>query len=135
MANKAVPTSGGNSMEDRILEQDIDTGGERSIELELDGTPGTLTTITLPNDAKGFRLYPRGNHARFAVYQSGSVRELAAVATDTDNTVAASDLAIGGIAKADMWETRLLPPWNGTNDRILTVRSTTASLIVDLEVF
>jgi len=124
------------SSRDKVeTESYFDTGAEASIELTLDTTPGTLTTVTLPDAAKGFRLYPRTNACRFAVYASGSTRTLAAVATDTDNTVAAADLAIGGIAKADVWETRLLPSYNNTADRILTIRSLTADAVVDLEVF
>ncbi len=115
----------------------VDTGAEQSIEITLSGTPGTLTTVTLPDTAKGFKLYPRSNHVRFAVYQSSSARTLAAVATDSDGTVAATDFAIGGIAKADQWETRLLPSKlvPSTTTRILTLRSTTASVVCDLEVF
>jgi len=109
-----------------------DTAFERSIEITLDATPGNLTTVTLPDDCKGFRLYPRSNHIRFAVSNGTFSRTLAAVATDSDGTVAASDFAIGGIAKNDTWETRLLP--SGTT-RILTLRSTTASVVVDVEVF
>jgi len=88
--------------------------------------------VTLPDDCKGFRLYPRSNHIRFAVDNGVLARTLAAVATDSDGTVAAADLAVGGIAKNDIWETRLLP--SGTT-RLLTLRSITASVIVDLEVF
>ncbi len=122
----------------REQESYFDTSLERSIECTLDGTPGTLTTITLPTDVKGFRLYPRTNHVRFAVYYSNNPRTLAAVATDTDNTVAAADFAIGGIAKNDIWETRLLPPDrsnNGGPARILTLRSITADVVVDVELF
>jgi hypothetical protein len=105
-----------------------DTGNSKSIEITLDGTPGALSTVTLPSDAIGFKIWPRTNHVRFAINQA-----LAAVATGT-TTIAASDLAVGGIAKNDQWEVRLLPPaYKGT--RILTLRSTTASVVVDLEVF
>ena len=112
-----------------------DTLNEKSIEVTLSATPGNLTTVTLPDNAKGFKLFPRTNHVRFAVYYDGTVRTLAAVATDSDGTVAAADLAIGGIAKNDMWEVRLLPGDSINTDRILTLRSTTASVVVDLEVF
>lgn len=119
----------------RVDESYVDTGTERSIEATLDSTPGTLTTIDVPDDSKGFKLYPRTNHIRFAVYYANSVRTLAAVATDTDNTIADTDLAIGGIAKPDIWETRLLPPKTPETTRILTLRSTTADVVVDVEFF
>lgn len=126
----------GQSQMEMLKESYSDTGSEASIEITLSGTPGNLTTVTLPTTAKGFRLYPRTNHVRFAVYNSDSARTLAAVATDSDGTVAAADLAIGGIAKNDQWETRLLPAEpQGSVGRVLTLRSTTASVVVDLETF
>lgn len=123
------------SVQAQVTESLIDTGAEGSIECTLSATPGNLTTITVPSTAKGFKLYPRINHVRFAVYPSGTVRTLAAVATDSTGTVAASAFAIGGIAKNDQWEVRLLPPTRSGETRVLTLRSITASVIVDVEVF
>lgn len=125
---------------DVVKESYADTGAERSIEVTLSGTPGTLTTITLPSDVKGFRLYPRTNSVRFAVYHLNNARTLAAVATDSTGTVASTAFAIGGIAKNDLWETRLLPSVqkypNGTAiNRVLTLRSITASVVIDVEIF
>ena len=91
--------------EKRHLESYVDTGVEKSIEITLSGTPGTVTTITLPDTAKGFKLYPRTNHIRFSVNNTSP----AAVATSSSGTIAASAFAAGGIAKNDAWETRLLP--------------------------
>lgn len=107
-----------------------DTGAEKSIEITLSGTPGTETTITIPSDAVGFKIYPRSSSVRFAVNASP-----AAVATDSDGTVAATDLAIGGIAKANQWEVRILPPEGQSGTRILKIESATASVVVDFEVF
>jgi hypothetical protein len=98
-----------------------------SIEITLSATPGTVTTVSLPDETIGFRLYPRSNACRFAV---GKVP--AAVATSGATSIPASALATGGIAKADAWETRLLETGQS---RTLRLRSTTASLVVDLEVF
>ena len=112
----------------RQFESYVDTGAEQSIEITLSGTPGTVTTVTLPAAAKGFKLYPRTNHVRFSVDNTS----LAAVATSSAATIAASAFAVGGIAKGDMWETRLLP---SATTRTLSLRSTTASVVVDLEVF
>jgi hypothetical protein len=115
-------------LEARQIESYVDTANESSLEVTLSGTPGTVTTITLPNTAKGFKLYPRTNHIRFSVNNTST----AAVGTSSSTTVAASVFAVGGIAKNDMWETRLLP--NGAS-RTLSLRSTTASVVVDVEVF
>jgi hypothetical protein len=81
----------------------------------------------LPDEAIGFRLYPRSSACRFAVGE-----DLAAVAISSATNIAASAPAVGGIAKADAWETRLLE--TGQN-RTLRLRSPAASLVVDLEVF
>lgn len=123
------------SLDNAIGESFVDTGVEASIVCTLSATPGNLTTITLPNTAKGFRVYATTNHIRFAVYQSDAVRTLAAVATNSNGTVAATDFAIGGIAKNDAWETRLLPAAIAGKSRVLTLRSITASVVVDVEVF
>lgn len=104
-----------------------DTGYEQSIEITLSGTPGTVTTVTVPNDAKGFRLYPRSNAVRFAV---GST--VAAVATSSSTTIAATAFAVGGIAKANIWETRLLP---SGSSRTVTINSPSASVVIDMEIF
>lgn len=135
MAKTRVPKETANTMLERDLERDVDTGAERSAEITTNATPGTLTTITLPDAAKGFRLYPRGAHVRFAVYPADVARTLAAVAASSATTFAAASFAIGGIAKQDTFETRLLPPFDGQNSRILTLRSITASVVVDVEVF
>lgn len=126
-----------NSSSGRADESYVDTGTETSIEATLSATPGTLKTIDIPDTAKGFKLYPRTNHIRFAVYQANSERVLAAVATSAagSNTIADTDLAIGGIAKNDMWEVRLLPPKTPETTRVLTLRSTTGSVVVDVEFF
>lgn len=135
MAKTKVPKDTANTMLERDLERDVDTGAERSAEITTNATPGTLTTITLPDDAKGVRLYARSNHVRFAIYPNDAARTLAAVTASSATTFAAASFAVGGIAKADMWETRLLPPFDGQNARILTLRSITASVVVDVEVF
>jgi hypothetical protein len=109
------------------LNADARTGALASIEITLSGTPGTVTTVTIPDTARGVRLYPRSNAIRFAIGE-----DPAAVATSSAATIAATVLAAGGIAKADQWEVRLLEA--GT-DRTVRLRSATASVVVDLEVF
>jgi hypothetical protein len=109
------------------LNADARTGALASIEITLSGTPGTVTTVTIPDTARGVRLYPRSNAIRFAIGE-----DPAAVATSSSTTIAATALAVGGIAKPDQWEVRLLEAGTG---RTVRLRSTTASVVVDLEVF
>ena len=109
------------------LSADALQGQLTSIEITLSATPGTVTTVTLPDTARGFTLYPRANPARFAIGE-----DPAAVAASSSTTIAAASLAVGGIAKADEWTTRLIAAGTG---RTLRLRSLTASLILDLEVF
>jgi hypothetical protein len=98
-----------------------------SLEATLSATPSTVTTITLPDTAQGFRLYPRINAIRFAINENP-----AAVGASTNTTIAASAFGVGGIAKKDQWEVRLLE--TGAS-RTLRLSSLVASTIVDVEVF
>jgi hypothetical protein len=109
------------------LNADARTGALLSIEITLSGTAGTVTTVTIPDTARGVRLYPRSDAIRFAIGE-----DPAAVATSSATTIAATALAVGGIAKADQWEVRLLEAGTG---RTVRLRSATASVVVDLEVF
>jgi len=109
------------------LSADALNGALKSIEITLSGTPGTITTVTIPDTAHGIRLYPRTNGIRFAI-----VEDPAAVAKSSSTTIAAAAFAIGGVAKADTWEVRLLAA--GTS-RTVRLRSITASVVVDMEVF
>ncbi len=111
----------------RVFESHVDTGNEKSIEVTM-STAGTVTTITLPDTARGFKLYPRTSHIRFAVGNTA----IAAVATSSATTIASTAFAVGGIAKPDAWEVRLLP--SGAT-RTLSIRSITSSVVVDVEVF
>lgn len=113
----------------------IDTGNEKSMELTLSGTPNTITTVTIPSGSLGFKLYPRTNHVRFGVYLSDSPRSVVVVSTSALTVVPASQFSVGGIAKPDQWETRILPTERLGADRIIKLLSTTASVVVDLEFF
>jgi hypothetical protein len=117
----------GTTADDVALAADARNGALASIEVTLSATPGTVTSVTIPDDARGVRLYPRSNAIRFAVGE-----DPAAVATSSSTTIPASTLAVGGIAKADQWEVRLLE--SGTS-RTVRLRSATASVVVDMEVF
>ena len=125
-----MASSNAATIDSRHGESYIDTGAEKSVEITLSATPGTVTNITVPDTAKGFKLYPRTDHIRFSVNNT-SPAAVATVATN-DQTVVAADFAVGGIAKGNLWETRLLP--NGAS-RTISLRSATASVVVDLEVF
>ena len=122
--------------EDMERESYFDTGNEVSSEVTLSATPGTVTAITVPAGYKGFRLYPRVNNIRFSVNRSAAA--VGTVATDNQaGTIA--NFGAGGIAKGEMWETRLFPA-EGTNgsqsqSRVIYLRSTTASVVVDVELF
>ena len=109
------------------LAADARQGALFSIEITLSATPGTVTTVTLPDSARGFCLYPRNGDARFAVTENP-----AAVGASSATTIAASAMTAGGIAKQAEWVTRLI---EGGTSRTLRLRSLTASLILDLEVF
>jgi hypothetical protein len=109
------------------LAADARQGALFSIEITLSATPGTVTTLTIPDSARGFCLFPRNGNARFAVNENP-----AAVGASSATSIAASAMTAGGIAKQSEWVTRLIEA--GTS-RTIRLRSLTASLILDLEVF
>lgn len=98
---------------------DARTGELVSRELTTSGTPGTVTSLNIPDWVRGFRLYPRANRIRFAVGE-----DPAAAST--------SAFVAGGVAQADQWEVRTIE--DGTS-RTLRVLSATASVVVDVELF
>lgn len=104
----------------QLVEPDARTGELSSTEVTLSATPGTVTSIDIPDTARRVRIYPRTNHVRFAIGE-------APAAVGTNNT-----FGTGGIAKADAWEERLLEEGTG---RTLQLRSTTASVVVDVEAY
>ena len=105
---------------------DARQGELKSIQVTLSGTPGTITTMSVPDSAVGFRLYP-GAAVRFAINENP-----AAIATSSDATIATSALAVGGIARASEWAVRLLPP--GAT-RTLRLYGAAGSEVVDVEFF
>jgi len=109
------------------LNPDAATGTLLSIVVTLSGTPGTVTIITLPDSAQGFRLCPATYEIRFAVGEAP-----AAEATSSTTTIAANLFAVGAVAKADQWETRLIA---AGASRTLQLRSATASVVVQVGVF
>lgn len=133
LATLAGAVAGSNVQTDVLSLPEIDlsadalTGQLASLEITLSNTPGTVTSVTIPDTARGIRLYPRSDGVRFAVGE-----DPAAVGASSSTTIAASAFGTGGIAKPDQWETRLLEA--GTS-RTVRLRSTTADVVVDMEVF
>jgi hypothetical protein len=105
---------------------DAATGGLKSLTVTLSGTPGTVTTITLPDSAQGFRLYP-SHDTRFAVGEAP-----ATAATSAAATIAAAAFAVGATAKANLWEERSIA---AGASRTLRLKSATASAVVEVEVY
>jgi len=105
---------------------DARTGKLASIELTLSGTPGTVTTVTLPDWARGVRLSAT-EECRFAVGEDPAEQ-----ATSSATTVAAAAFAVGNVIVADQAEVRLLE--TGAS-RTLRLSSETASAVVVVEAF
>ena len=101
----------------------------KSSKVVLSGTALTVTTIAIPDDAVGFRLYPAADIVRWNIDAAPGVE----VELDTtDQTGVASDMADGGYAQPLMWENRLIEAWSG---RVLQLRSATASSVIYVEFF
>ena len=117
----------------REMESYVDTGKTKSVEITLSATEEAVTTVTLPSNAKGIRLFPSSD-IRFAVNAT-----VVAVGTSSSQTVAASAFTVGGIAKSSTWETRLLPSTIKTKstdtERTISLSSLVASVVVVIEVF
>lgn len=93
------------------------TGGR--ILQSTSGSVNTTSTINVPDGAMGFRIFPTSNSIRFGINEAP-----AAVGS-------LPTLANGGIAKNDIWETRIIG--NGVS-RTLQLLSTAATT-VDVEFF
>jgi hypothetical protein len=106
------------------LRGDARTGCLKSIKVTLSAVPGAVTSVTLPAGVRGFRLYP-DKDVRFAIDE-----DPAAEATSADAAIAANAFAVGGIAKASQWETRLLESYT-----TLRLRSAQASAVIEIEIF
>jgi hypothetical protein len=116
-----------------------------SINVTLPNTAGAVSTVTIPSESKGFRLFPSSAGVRWAIGTSalnynGSVAfstpTLAALATSTSPghvEIATTTLSLGGMTQLSIWETRLLP-YTGTI-RKLYLRAPTAGAVVDVEFF
>lgn len=98
------------------------------------GTTSQVSQFTLPDDAIGFRLRPTTTDVYFAVNESPV--SLTAVAYSGSAITVSASFGIGGVAKADAWEVRLLEPIEklGTG-RTLRLLPATSSSVVVIEVF
>lgn len=125
--------AGKTNLEAREMESYVDTGKEKSINITL-STAGTVTTVTLPNEAKGFRVYTATDPLRFAVNET-----VEAAATSALTTIPASAFSTGGDILTGFWDARLLPSPVKTKQsqtpRTLSFRSTADNSVFTLELF
>lgn len=116
------------------LQGDALTGALAHARATLNATPETLTTLQIPSWARGFRLWPTGAQIRFAVGEDpGALYAPAAAGAGVAQDLLSANYGVGAIAKPDTWETRLLTPSFAA--RTLRLRSTTASVVVDVDFF
>lgn len=110
------------------LAADARSGKIKSIKVTLSGTAGTVTSVTVPDSARGVRMYP-DKQVRFAVDENP-----AAEATSSSTTVTSAALATGGYAAAAEWEARLLEEYNGAA-RTVRLMGAIGSEVVLVEFF
>ena len=96
-----------------------------------------ISTVVVPPEAKGFRIFPSSDGIRFAVGMSSiGVPALAAISTSTSPLTAeisSTSFAVGGVVISGQWETRLLP-FDGSLRR-LYFRAAAAGAVFVLEFF
>lgn len=92
------------------------------------GAANAVTVMDAPNWAAGFRLYPSAE-IRFAINEDPAT-DAAAAASGTPLTL--TDLEVGGVAKASLWEKRFLE--SGTA-RTLRLRAIAGAEVVVVEFF
>ena len=97
---------------EREHESYVDTGKESSCQITLSATPETVTTVTIPQEYKGFRIYSASDDIRFGVSQT-----VEAIGTSSSQSVSIGDFGIGGIALSGSWETRLFPSQLSATER------------------
>lgn len=114
----------------------VDASFEKSIKVTLSGTPGTVTVVDLPEEARGIIIRPVTNDIRFCVSNSANTRTLVALATSSSTTVAATAFTVGATIFADTSEVRLLPyPLNLTGGTFVTRKLSLSSLVASTEVY
>lgn len=122
----------------RVDESYEDTKAIYSQQITLNRNSAVIiSTVVVPPEAKGFRVFASSDGIRFAVGMSSiGVPALAAITTSTSPLTAeisSSSFAVGGIAINGQWETRLLP-FDGSLRR-LYFRAAAAGAVFVLEFF
>ncbi|MCG3177000.1 MAG: hypothetical protein MOGMAGMI_01964 [Candidatus Omnitrophica bacterium] len=121
----------------RVHESYVDCGREKNI-LITKGGAGSICTVTLPDWAKGFRIFPSAEIIFHVSKNDAGADDPAAQATSNAAAIDEGDMSIGGIAKADQWETRLLPTTHEgyrASERFLKLYGAAGSETIDLEIF
>jgi hypothetical protein len=114
------------------LPQDGIVGSMQSLLLTLSGSATTVSKVAIPNTAQGVRLFPRTYPVQFGFGADTIVQQ--ATATFSGTTIATGSLGVGGIAKNDQWEVRLIAP--GTSRTLNLIPSgSNISGLVDVEFF
>lgn len=111
------------------LSPDVRTGKNLTGSIGLPAAAGTARTITVPDWARGVKVYPIGNPCQFSMGETPVAFPATAVGT---SALAFTVLGVGVRCQKDTWETRLLD--EGTA-RVLHFISATASLVVEIEFF
>jgi hypothetical protein len=91
---------------------------------------GTVTSIAVPDAAVAFRLLP-ATDIRFAVGEDPEAVATSGAANDPTD-IQVDELSVGGIAPADFWEVRYLPPGKSRSLRLL---GASGNEVVDVEFF
>jgi hypothetical protein len=100
----------------------------RHLVVTLSAEADTLTTVGIPNGARGVVITPVNNPVRVDVNEAPAATEAASSST----TVAASAWGLGAICEPDIPNPRILPDGTG---RTLQIRSSSASVVVRLSTF
>lgn len=116
------------------LTADARRGNMKRLSITLSATPNTVTTVVVPEDAKGFGIRPAAATVDYNV--NAAPAAVTGVATD-DQSAVSSDMYAGGFAFAGEWVWRMLEPYHATSNpsRVLHLMSATASAVVYVEFF
>lgn len=113
------------------LAADAVVGKLMFVSVTLPVAANAVRKVGIPAWARGFKLYPNTNNAQFAIDADPVAFTTVAVGTAD---VALAALSVGGLAKKDAWEVRLLDP-DRTGVHWLHLISAVASTVVDIEFF
>lgn len=116
------------------LAADARRGCMKRVQITLSATPNTVTTVVVPEDAKGFGVRPAAATVEYNV--NAAPAALTGVAT-TDQDAVSSDEYAGSFAFAGEWVWRTLEPYHAVSNptRVIHLMSATASAVVYVEFF